>query len=424
MALRTIQTSTITDSAITTDKLASTAIADKLGYVPVSPTQLALKAPIDSPTFTGPVGGITAAMVGLPNANNTADIDKPVSTLQQTAIGSITGFKNRIINGDMRIDQRNAGASVTPTDGQYTLDRWLANVSQASKLTTQRNAGSIIAPAGFTNYLGVTSSAATSVGTGDYFSLRQVIEGFNIADLGWGTASAQSVIVSFWIRSSLTGMFGGSLVNGGPNRSYPFTYTISSPNTWEQKTVTIAGDTSGTWNTDNSGGIRVNFGLGVGSTLSGAAGAWAAGNFFSATGATSVVGTSGATFYITGVQLEKGSTATSFDYRDYGREFIMCQRYYQTVWGMLGIWDATNSCQLVMQFQTPMRIAPTVTIPAVLKITDFVANDFTQSAVAFSTYNATNATVRVGCSNFSGATANRMAWQRTDSAPINFSAEL
>jgi hypothetical protein len=242
-----------------------------------------------------------------------------------------TGFKNRLINSDMRIDQRNAGASVTPTSGQYTLDRWLSQLTQASKFTAQRNAGSVTPPVGFSNYLGVTSSSAYSVLTGDTFLVDQRIEGFNTADLAWGTASAATVTLSFWVRSSLTGTFGGALTNAAGNRSYPFGYTISSTNTWEQKTVTIAGDTSGTWVGSTNGiGLIVRFGLGSGSTFTSTAGAWAAGNFVQPTGSVSVVGTNGATFYITGVQLEKGSTATSFDVRPYGTELALCQRYFET----------------------------------------------------------------------------------------------
>ena len=255
----------------------------------------------------------------------------PLTTVQSGMMDSVaqyTGFKNRIINGGMVIDQRNAGASVTPTSGQYTVDRWIYYGNQTSKFTAQQNAGSVTPPSGFTKYLGFTSSSAYSVLTGDYFCLGQHIEGFNIADLGYGTASAATVTLSFWVRSSLTGTFGGVLSNGG-SRSYPFTYTISAANTWTSISVTIPGDTTGTWGSSNSYGITVYFGLGVGTTYSGTAGSWSGSSFFSATGATSVVGTNGATFYITGVQLEKGSTATSFDYLDYGRSLIQCQRYYE-----------------------------------------------------------------------------------------------
>jgi hypothetical protein len=243
------------------------------------------------------------------------------------------GFKNRIINGGMVIDQRNNGASVTPSTAStayVTVDRWKPFTSQGSKYSLQQNAGSVTPPAGFGFYLGVTSLSAYSITSTDYFALNYRIEGFNTADLNWGTANAQTVTLSFWIRSSLTGTFGGSILNSAENYSYPFTYTISAANTWEQKTITIAGPTAGTWiGATNGIGLQVFFGMGVGSTYSGTAGAWASSGFIaSATGATSVVGTDGATFYITGVQLEKGSTATSFDYRPYGTELAMAQRYY------------------------------------------------------------------------------------------------
>jgi hypothetical protein len=272
----------------------------------------------------------------------------------------------------MVIDQRNAGASVTPTNGQFSVDRWACLLSAASKYTAQQNAAAVTPPVGFIKYLGITSSSAYSVAAGDYFNIRQGIEGLNVADLAWGTASAATVTLSFWVRSSLTGTFGGGIVNGVGDRSYPYTYTISLANTWEQKTITIAGDTTGTWVTTNSNWGYIQFGLGVGATYSGTAGAWAAGNFLSATGATSVVGTNGATFYITGVQLEKGSTATSFDYRPYGTELAFCQRYYEksyntdvapatvTQVGIVGNWFRSGPTQLGLsfQFKVTKRITP------------------------------------------------------------------
>jgi hypothetical protein len=239
------------------------------------------------------------------------------------------GFRNRIINGDMRIDQRNAGASVTSNGATYTLDRWQAYSDVGSKYTVQRSTD---APAGFTNSLLATSSSAYTVGTNEVYGLFQYIEGFNTADLSFGTSGASTVTLSFWVKSSLTGTFGGSLVNNGFTRAYPFTYTISSANTWEQKTLTVAGDTTGTWLTNNGIGIGVILGLGCGSGRSAAAGSWTGTNLvFSATGATSVVGTNGATFYITGVQLEAGSVATPFERRPYGTELALCQRYFEVL---------------------------------------------------------------------------------------------
>jgi hypothetical protein len=237
-----------------------------------------------------------------------------------------TGWVNRIINGNMVIDQRNAGASVTSNGATYTLDRWQAYSDVGSKYTVQRSTD---APSNFTNSLLATSSSAYTVGTNEVYGLFQFIEGFNTADLKFGSATASAVTLSFWVKSSLTGTFGGSLVNSGYTRAYPFTYTISAANTWEQKTLTIAGDTTGTWLTNNGTGIGVIFGLGCGSGRSATAGSWTGTNLvFSATGATSVVGTNGATFYITGVQLEAGSVASPFERIDYGRQLIQCQRYY------------------------------------------------------------------------------------------------
>jgi hypothetical protein len=285
----------------------------------------------------------------------------------QGAAASPYVLKNRIINGDMRIDQRNAGASVTPTDGQYTLDRFTCRQTTASKFSVQQNAGSVTPPAGFTNYLGVTSLSAFTVGSGDIFQVGQLIEGYNVADLAWGTASAQTVTLSFWVRSSLTGTFGGVISNGANNRSYPFTYTITAANTWEKETITIPGDTSGTWLTTNGIGIQLKIGLGVGSTYSGTAGSWQAAGLNSATGATSVVGTNGATFYITGVQLEIGTSATPFERRLYNQELAACQRYYyrfnptsssSNTLGSGFVQDSTNA-QIIHFFPVSMRTSPT-----------------------------------------------------------------
>jgi hypothetical protein len=285
--------------------------------------------------------------------------------------GPIAGTRNRIINGDMRIDQRNASGGITPANFQYTVDRWRANLTQAGKFTTQQNSGSVTPPAGHINYLGVISTSAYSVVASDVFALNQAVEGLNVSDLGWGAAGAQSVTLSFWVRSSLTGTFGGAFQNSAQNRSYPFTYTVSAANTWEQKTITIAGDTSGTWLTTTDVGINLFFSLGAGTTFSGAAGSWSGSNFFSATGATSVVGTNGATFYITGVQLEPGTVATPFERRSFGAELALCQRYaYVNQQGDTGRAETTVKTDNSVKFPVTMRAAPSATVLGTLKYRD------------------------------------------------------
>jgi hypothetical protein len=342
-------------------------------------------------------------------------------------------FLNRIINGACVIDQRNAGASVTPTDQSYTLDRWSQFLSQASKLTIQQNAGSVTPPAGFTNYLGVTSTAATTVGAGDFFNLYQYIEGFNVADLNWGTANAKTITLSFWVRSSLTGTFGGSLMNSSPNRSYPFTYTISAANTWEQKSITVAGDTSGTWLTTNGIGLRVLLGLGMGSNLTGPAGAWAGAAYYGANGATNVVSTNGATFYITGVQLEVGSTATSFDYRPYGTELQLCQRYYVQYGGtstnehlpMVAQVQGTTNANTSFQLPVQMRTTPSITQASTWQANVYggSSQNISSFAIADSTPLVARLDITLAGSLGSAGQCARMLSTST-AARLNFSAEL
>jgi hypothetical protein len=296
-----------------------------------------------------------------------------VDTVTTSTTGGILGagdastMKNRIINGAMVIDQRNAGASVTPTTTAFTLDRWKAGVTQSSKFSVQQVT---TAPAGFNNSLKVTSLAATTVGAGDYYAIIQPIEGYNIADLGFGTANAKTITLSFQVYSSLTGTFGGALTSSGDNDSYPFTYSIPTANTWTAISVTVAGNTGGTWLTTNGIGLNVYFGLGVGSGYSGTVGTWT-GNAFkvgTSTG-TSVVGTNGATFYITGVQLEVGSSATGFEYRQYGTELQLCQRYYQISVGAVadnGASANTKYYYVPIPFKVSMRATPSASFTAVL----------------------------------------------------------
>jgi hypothetical protein len=367
-------------------------------------------------TITNAAGGNTAQINGM---TPTAD--------------SLQGFRNRIINGNMVIDQRNAGASVTPNQS-YTLDRWLYENTQTGKVTIQQNAGSVTPPAGFTNYLGVTSTSDYSVLTGDTFLITHRIEGYNVADLAWGTANAQTITFSFWVRSSLTGTFGGSLGNVNASRSYPFSYTIASANTWEYKTVTVAGDTSGTWNTVNGRGLGITFGLGSGATFSGTAGAWASANLVQPTSTVSVVGTSGATFYITGVQLEAGSVATPFERIDYGRQLIQCQRYFETYslfnTSLIGNSTFSAAAGAVLSWCVTKRAAPTVTLPSAGQSTGTVS--FLTSGGGYPATTGTNSVsdttvtkATINGSGYSGLTASSVSifWSN-EASTINISAEL
>jgi hypothetical protein len=312
------------------------------------------------------VTGVPEAVAGTPNSPvTTADIENGAVTpakLSTDVQYSMQGFRNRIINGDMRIDQRNGGASVS-ADGAFPCDRFGA-FRASGTFTAQQSS---VTPAGFTASILYTSTATTTTA---YAGVQQIIEGNNIADFGWGSASAQSITLSFWVRSSLTGTFGGSLRNSASNRSYVFQYTIIAANTWEQKTVTIAGDTSGTWLTTNGAGIRVWFDTGSDTARLSTAGSWSSNDYLGVTGATRVTNTNGATFYITGVQLEAGSVATPFERRDYGRELMMCQRYYTNAFsGNQGALYATTAATFKFKFPVTMRTAPTMSLSSGTSVT-------------------------------------------------------
>jgi len=365
----------------------ATAFTLSRSVVSVNDIQATVNNVVQVPNDAYTVSGTTITFTSAPSAgtNNiyvrylsttTQSITPSQGTVSWSTLNADTqqdlgiSFKNRIINGAMVIDQRNAGASVTPANNTYTLDRWNTFQSTSSSYSVQQNAGSVTPPVGFSKYLGITSLAATTVSAGSYNLITQAIEGYNIADLNWGTANAKTITVSFWVRSSLTGTFGGSINDQGGSYSYPYTYTISTANTWEQKSITIVGPTSGTFGSTNDKGLQFRFSLGCGSTYTATPNAWIAGDYYQGTGSTAVVSTNGATFYITGVMLEVGTQATTFDYRSYGTELSLCQRYYQALSFIdsssigFGLMYSSTSGQIVLNFAQTMRANATVTLPA------------------------------------------------------------
>jgi hypothetical protein len=288
--------------------------------------------------------------------NGTDGVTYNDGTLQSSApVG-----RNRIINGNMTIDQRNAGAAVTGGVLVYTLDRFVSYVDTDGVMTFQQVSD---APTGFKYSLKATATTAdASLSATQRAAIFQRIEGYNVTDFMLGSANAVQFTASFWVKSTLTGTFGGSFQNNSSNRAYPFTYTISVANTWEQKTVTITGDTTGTWETTTATGLQIAWGLGVGSTYSGTAGAWAAADYNSATGATSVIGTLNATWQVTGVQLETGSTATDFENLQYGQQLALCQRYCQYNLQASGYSTNTTTVEVPVGVMTEMRAVPTGTV--------------------------------------------------------------
>jgi len=291
-----------------------------------------------------------------------------------TAAMSSSFLRNRIINGDMRVDQRNAGAAVTVSTPTYNLDRWKAYDQSDAVFTVQQDSS---APTGFVNSAKVTiTTADASIGAAQYNYFAQLIEGLNVSDLAWGTASAQSVTLSFWVRSSVTGTFGGAFANSAYNRSYPFTYSISVANTWEQKTVTVAGDTSGTWLTTNGVGIAIYFDLGTGADNTGTSGAWVGAGNIGADSTVQLATTLSATWYITGVQLEVGTVATPFERQIYSNQLAQCQRYYGKTFlsgtapaQNIGVTASLFACSYTVnqpiavnwKYPATMRTAPTIT---------------------------------------------------------------
>jgi hypothetical protein len=336
------------------------------------------------------------------------------------------GFRNRIINGEMRIDQRNAGASVTVGGTQtFYVDRFAGEKANLSTLVA--NGQQVAdAPAGFRNSLKITVTTAEASGASSSFvGADQRIEGFNFADMAFGTASAQTFTLSFWVKSSVTGTYPVSFFNASVNRAYLATYSISSANTWEYKTITVAGDSSGTWNTTNGIGLGFQFSLGGGTNSDGTAGSWG-GTYKSRTSAcVNLNATVNATWQITGVQLEAGTVASPFERRDYGRELMMCQRYLPVInavagsSGFVGTGLAQSSSQgnVYVPFKVTARVPPNgltaVTVGSFGFTTQAAAGSGTSAAFTAATTEGANFYINI---NNSTLTTGQVGFMTTSGA--------
>lgn len=343
------------------------------------------------------------------------------------AMGS-SYLRNRIINGDMRIDQRNAGASVSVSGdyaSYYGVDRFAGTKVTSGVFSVQRTT---TAPPGFTNSLKATvTTADASLAAGDFANITQPIEGFNIADLGFGAAGASSVTLSFWVRSNLTGTYCSVICNGTGTRSYVSNYTINSANTWEQKVITIPGDTTGTWATDNTSGFLVRFGLMAGSNWQQAAGSWGTGNVFGSSSQVNWMATLNNDFYLTGVQLEPGTVATPFERRQYGQELALCQRYCYRQTGNKygdGAYYISTECYPTVFYPVTMRAAPTFSVSSQTGITVF-SNGSGRASTAVASNNISTSTGEIKVTTSAATAGNGAAvFAAGVSDWIQFSAEL
>jgi hypothetical protein len=371
-AATAITAAATTDITNTTDNidLAGSAVTVTAITAPAALIGRRIRVRVTGSNITVTNGGGITVPNGVSASFNAGDVFTLVITAANTvriegvvpaSIQSFYGFKNRIINGAMVIDQRNGGASVALTSSAYVLDRFLNYLSGSGRYSVQRVND---APSGFFWSSKITVTTAVSPAATDYYAFAHPIEGFNVADLGFGAAGASPITLQFWVKSSLTGTFGGYLSGG---QGFAFNYNIAAANTWEYKTVTIPGSVTGTWPKDHTLGLIVGFDLGTGTTGSiSATGAWQTANPQGVTGATKLIATNGATWQITGLQLEKGSVASIFDYRPYGLELNLCQRYcWQTNSGIsaAGLVGQSALTQAIMSVPTvvTMRVAPTLT---------------------------------------------------------------
>ncbi|MGQ3028671.1 MAG: hypothetical protein ACT60Q_10145, partial [Ferrovibrionaceae bacterium] len=291
----------------------------------------------------------------------------------------------------------------------WPIDRWSAfGVASAGVYTLSRSIGS-----GAVGYM-LTATVGTTAGSlaaGDSYAVLQRIEGPNVADLGFGAAGAAKVTLSFVVRSSVTGTFSGTLRNGATNRSYPFSYNIPTANTLTPISITIDGDTSGSWSVaPATTGLDVIFCLGAGSSGLAAAGAWATGNYFGATGTTNLLATSGATWSIGNVQLERGAAATGFEFRPYGAELALCQRHLQ-VYGdgltptvlLLGMVETAFSAVYQIPLRVPMAVTPTLAfLAAVADFTMYTPGAAAAGCTAITTLHADTTIAYITATNAAG----------------------
>ena len=328
--------------------------------------------------------------------------------------------RNLIINGSCQVNQRGDSTGIS-TQGYHGPDRfdlgvngrdqWVVSISQAAD-----------GPDGYSNSFKLqTTTVETSITDTEYVMVRQIIEAQNLQHLAYGTSSAKKLTASFWVKSSITGTFGIFMYQYDGNRTIGSTYTINSANTWEYKTVTFAGDTGGTINDDNGAGQYLAFTIAAGSDLTTTDntswGSYSAGKFGfgHSTAANAVMTTLNATWQVTGVQLEVGDSATSFEHRSYGDELLRCKRYYEEISGGSDAFtfsakgQGSTSADATINLTVPLRASPTLNSVNSRAFGDSGTFDASSSTTpTVSQFDANNPCVVLNCGGFDALTNNKI----------------
>ena len=365
MSIITLNTRSLPDSAVTTAKIAADAITDAKIADDVIGTEHLTAGEVDATALAT-------------NAVTTAKIADSAVTAVKTSGVATNPFRNIVINGDMRIAQRATSASSLSSSGYHTLDRYISVIDGAGAWTQSR---STTAPTdqGFDTSLKMDCTTADgSLAATDMLVIQQRFEGQMLQYLKKGTSNAESLTASFWVRSNKTGTYICELRDANNTRYISKSYTISSADTWENKTLTFAGDTTGELGNNNGASLYLTFWLAAGSNFS----SGTLGTSWHTTGANRAVGqvnladSTSNEWYITGIQLEVGTSATDFEHLPFDVTTTRCQRYFQKSYELdtapgtatdVGVqWtggssDSGNNVSFLPDFKTTMRASPTVT---------------------------------------------------------------
>lgn len=343
--------------------------------------------------------------------------------------GGLTG-RNMVINGAFQIWQRGTSATTVSGNDIFAADRFKGWANGGGTFTVEQSTD---VPNNEFEFSAKLTNTATdsSVAAGDNYRWATDLEGYTVSRLAYGHSDAKAVTLSFWVKSSLTGTYCGALYSVTASRHYIYEYTISSANTWEKKTITVSsGDTTGSWNRTNGNGLRVYWGFGSGTTYQGTAGAWTAGEKWETSSQAAWIGSASATFYITGVQLEVGETATPFEHEDYSTTLAKCRRYayrYTADDALDNIVNLAsyNGADNYGAFQHPvqMRSAPSMTYSA-LSGFKVVGRGTSLTPTAMTHFEAYKETAQIGAS--ASTTMGNAYWLRFTAAGdwLQFDAEL